>query len=384
MCRIPNLSSIDTIRSMSCNPATVQPTAFTILPNNLRRAGESQTSSSASSASHSKYLWRTSGGKRAMASGASVKVCRYSISPTACAPCACTCSQLCSTADLPWSDNTPRPETPDALSVAPPRGTCGRGGALNWCRPTGGAGASAMSSCPAPSSSNSRSRRLSFNAWPRATPSSFKSKSSASSSVSISSKPLLSNTRAYCEKPKSARNATTGCPASSSCSPSAPRRWSSWSFLRNRTTWYDGMPKSFISASSMAAKVSKSSKPLCSKDAAYICKPASRKKATTALFWSTGTFPLSSFRGAAGLRGATPGARAGTAATPPPRRGRGNKVGGPGRTDAPAGPDGSLDATAVGETLHGATKVRGRSAVGALMLVIGINAGLPGIICSRA
>mmetsp|Transcript_104797 Transcript_104797/g.293752 ORF Transcript_104797/g.293752 Transcript_104797/m.293752 type:complete len:202 (-) Transcript_104797:4-609(-) len=117
-------------------------------------------------------------------------------------------------------------------------------------------------------------------------PRSFMSVSSMSQRVSKSSKPLRSKVFAYWPRPASSRKRTTGWFGSDSACPVDPCRCISWSFRRKRMVWNAGMPNSFMSVSSMAIKVSRSSKPLRKKWSAYCSKPISLRKTTTSLFSS--------------------------------------------------------------------------------------------------
>mmetsp|Transcript_53961 Transcript_53961/g.151660 ORF Transcript_53961/g.151660 Transcript_53961/m.151660 type:complete len:243 (+) Transcript_53961:672-1400(+) len=198
-----------------------------------------------------------------MASGAMAKKCLYKRPPTALTPKACTCSQLFSTAESPLDVK--------AVRVAL---------AADVCRPSGVHPGNGSSSTLA-WSSYSLSRFLSFTMWPRRKPMSFKSRSSMSTRVSMSSKPCSTKTEAYCGKPMSCKNEVTGLTTSASCSCAAPA--GCMSFLRRSLRWGGMTPRSSKSASVIAAKVSISSKPFFSRTAVYICKPTSWRNAATTL-----------------------------------------------------------------------------------------------------
>mmetsp|Transcript_20783 Transcript_20783/g.64929 ORF Transcript_20783/g.64929 Transcript_20783/m.64929 type:complete len:225 (-) Transcript_20783:487-1161(-) len=210
MWRAPSWVSIGTKRSKSCRPATVQPMAFRNLAKSLRSAGDSYTllSSVPSSSVQSRYLKRTSGGKRSISSGSSSKVWRYISSPTAYVPMACTCSQLRCTAVAADRISSP---CASKLLPAPTAATdmldrwvpvehqAWPGCCANWQPRVRGCGLW-----------YSRKHRLSFTACPRGIPSSFMSASSMSARVSSSSKPLCSKVCAYWARPMSRRKDTTG------------------------------------------------------------------------------------------------------------------------------------------------------------------------------
>mmetsp|Transcript_81378 Transcript_81378/g.242556 ORF Transcript_81378/g.242556 Transcript_81378/m.242556 type:complete len:302 (-) Transcript_81378:96-1001(-) len=237
-------------------------------------------SSNSSSAVHSRYLWRTSGGNSSTRCGARSNRLFFTISPTLLTPSFWTSSQLRRTAASVCSADGIDLELVPCLR--PEFEGCERG-AVSGKDPAPKSVSSLWSA--EPSSANSRKRILSFTWCPRGRPRSFKSLSSASARVSISSKPLRTRTSAYWPKPAPRMKATTALLSSSlgdwGPPPASPRISCSrrWSVPASR----GAMPASSMSAYSISSSVSISSKPLSKTASTNRHKPSSTRRTATGL-----------------------------------------------------------------------------------------------------
>mmetsp|Transcript_22072 Transcript_22072/g.69609 ORF Transcript_22072/g.69609 Transcript_22072/m.69609 type:complete len:211 (+) Transcript_22072:394-1026(+) len=203
---------------------------FTTLEASFRSASDSQRPPRApelEDQSQSQYLAQTSGLKSACVSGAISKRFWKRSSPTSSTPSSCTRSQLSSTAVFgsspaasPWLPEElwalPAPSAP-ALALTPsspqrpagqPRCEAGEGvlageaAPSGWNSRRGGAGVAQI--CR---HLNSFRRFRSFSTWPLGTPIAFRSASSISRSVSMSSQPFSSRGSMYCRRPALRRKA---------------------------------------------------------------------------------------------------------------------------------------------------------------------------------